>query len=214
VTLEADLIQSLASRARSLSLADGDVLVEQGDAADNVYFIQSGTVIASKATPQGEVDVGTVEAGQVIGEVTVVAGGLRTATLRASGPVEVLEIERSEFEAFLNSNPEMADSVSDQARERVDRTNVATMVAELMGDSDHHLVQQVVDRVTWRRLEAGDTLFHQGDVADAAYFVVGGVGRRRRRQRGPDCRTRPRRGGRRARVARPCTSVRNRSGGA
>ena len=174
MTIAATLIESLGSQARSVSLADGDVLVEQGDAADNVYFIRSGTVTASKSTSQGDVVVGTVEAGQVIGEVTVVAGGLRTATLRASGPVEVLEIDRSEFEAFLNGNPELADSVSDQARERVDRTNVATMVAELMGDSDHDLVQQVVDRVTWRRLEAGDTLFREGDVADAAYFIVGG----------------------------------------
>jgi predicted acylesterase/phospholipase RssA/CRP-like cAMP-binding protein len=110
----------------------------------------------------------------VIGEVTVVAGGLRTATLRASGPVDVLEIERSVFEEWLNGNPEMADTVSDQARERVDRTNVATMVAELMGSSDRQLVQQVVDRVEWRRLAAGEVLFREGDVADAAYFIVGG----------------------------------------
>lgn len=54
----------------------------------------------------------------MIGEVTVVAGGLRTATFRASGPVEVLEIARSDFEAWLNSNPEVADSVSGQAREQ------------------------------------------------------------------------------------------------
>jgi predicted acylesterase/phospholipase RssA/CRP-like cAMP-binding protein len=167
-------MESLASSGRTVSLADGDVLVEQGDAADTVYFIESGTVAASKSTPQGEVVVGMVEAGQVIGEVTVVAGGLRTATLRAIGPVEVLEIERRDFEAWLNSHPEMADSVSDEARDRVDRTNVATMVAELMGSTDQALVQQVVDRVEWRRLEAGEVLFREGDLADAAYFIVGG----------------------------------------
>ncbi len=174
MTLAAMFVDSFASSARSVTLADGDVLVEQGDAADNVYFIKSGTVAASKATPQGEVIVGTVEAGQVIGEVTVVAGGLRTATLRAVGPVEVLEVDRASFEAWLNDNPEMADSVSDEARERVDRTNVATMVADLMGSTDQALVQQVVDRVEWRRLEAGEVLFREGDFADAAYFVVGG----------------------------------------
>jgi predicted acylesterase/phospholipase RssA/CRP-like cAMP-binding protein len=174
VTLESDLIDSLATRARSVSLVDGEVLVEQGDAADKVYFIESGQMSASKNTPQGAVVVGTVEAGHVIGEVTVVAGGLRTATLTANGPVEVLEIERTDFEDWLNSHPEMADRVSDEARERVDRTNVATMVAELMGSTDEGLVQQVVDRVGWRRLEAGEVLFHQGDLPDAAYFVVGG----------------------------------------
>jgi predicted acylesterase/phospholipase RssA/CRP-like cAMP-binding protein len=174
VNLVAELVESLASRSRSVSLADGDVLVEQGDAADKVYLVESGRMSASKATTQGDVVVGTVEAGHVIGEVTVVAGGLRTATLRASGPVEVLEIERADFEDWLNGHPEMADRVSDEARERVDRTNVATMIAELMGSTDQAIVQQVVDRVDWRRLEAGEVLFEQGDVADAAYFVVGG----------------------------------------
>ncbi len=174
MTLEGDLIESLAPRARPVSLGDGDTLVEQGDAADTVYFIQSGQVSASKRTPQGDVVVGVIEAGRVIGEVTVVAGGFRTATLRALGPVEVLEIDRVDFEDWLNAHPEMADRVSDEARERVDRTNVATMVAELMGSTDQALVQQVVDRVGWRRLEAGEVLFQQGDAPDAAYFVVGG----------------------------------------
>ena len=107
MTLEADLIESLAERARSVTLADGEVLVEQGDAADKVYFIESGSVSASKTTLQGDVVVGTVGAGQVIGEVTVVAGGRRTATLTAVGRVEVLEIERADFEDWLNSHPEM-----------------------------------------------------------------------------------------------------------
>jgi predicted acylesterase/phospholipase RssA/CRP-like cAMP-binding protein len=174
LNLGTELVESFASRSRAVSLADGEVLVEQGDAADKVYFVESGRMSASKATPQGDMIVGTVEAGHVIGEVTVVAGGLRTATLIASGPVEVLEIERVDFEDWLNSHPEMADRVSDEARERVDRTNVATMIAELMGSTDQAIVQQVVDRVGWRRLEAGEVLFEQGDVADAAYFVVGG----------------------------------------
>ncbi|HUV18209.1 MAG TPA: cyclic nucleotide-binding domain-containing protein, partial [Ilumatobacteraceae bacterium] len=174
MNLGTELVESFASRSRAVSLADGEVLVEQGDAADKVYFVESGRMSASKATPQGDMIVGTVEAGHVIGEVTVVAGGLRTATLIASGPVEVLEIERVDFEDWLNSHPEMADRVSDEARERVDRTNVATMIAELMGSTDQAIVQQVVDRVGWRRLEAGEVLFEQGDVADAAYFVVGG----------------------------------------
>ncbi len=174
MTPETELFDDLAAHARAVSLADGEVLVEQGDAADKVYFIESGRMAASKATPQGDVVVGTVEAGHVIGEVTVVAGGLRTATLTAIGPVEVLEIERADFEDWLNAHPEMADSVSDEARERVDRTNVATMVTELMGSTDQAIVQQVVDRVGWRRLEAGEVLFEQGEEADAAYFVVGG----------------------------------------
>jgi predicted acylesterase/phospholipase RssA/CRP-like cAMP-binding protein len=174
VAIAAALIESFATSARSLALADGQVLVTEGDEADNVYFILSGRIEALNATPQGEIVVGTIDAGQVIGEVTVIAGGRRTATLRATGPAEVLEIGRADFEAWLIDNPEIADSVSDQARERIDRTNVAGMVTEMMGVSEPWMVQAVVDRVEWRRLEAGEVLFRQGDFSDAAYFIVGG----------------------------------------
>ena len=82
-------------------------------------FIESGEMLASKNTPQGAVVVGTVEAGHVIGEVTVVAGGLRTATLTASGPVEVLEIERADFEDWLEETCTRPDLTKEQRRGRL-----------------------------------------------------------------------------------------------
>jgi predicted acylesterase/phospholipase RssA/CRP-like cAMP-binding protein len=174
MSLAERLIEYLGGSSRSLALVDGDILVREGDEADNVYFIVSGTLEAINAKPQGDIVVGTIEAGQIIGEVTVIAGGRRTATLRAKGAAEVLEIHRNDFETWLNDHVDIADSVSDQARERIDRTNVAGMVTEMVGMTDAHLVQEVVDRVEWRRLEAGETLFRQGDDSDAAYFIVGG----------------------------------------
>ena len=68
----------------------------------------------------------------------------------------------------------MADAVSAQARERIDRTHVASMVTELLGANDPSLIQEIVDNIEWRRLEAGDVLFEEGDTSDAAYFIVGG----------------------------------------
>jgi predicted acylesterase/phospholipase RssA/CRP-like cAMP-binding protein len=48
------------------------------------------------------------------------------------------------------------------------------MVAELVGDAEPGLVQDVLDQVVWRHLAAGELLFEQGDTADACYFVVAG----------------------------------------
>jgi predicted acylesterase/phospholipase RssA/CRP-like cAMP-binding protein len=64
--------------------------------------------------------------------------------------------------------------VSAQARERIDRSQVASMVTELLGANDPSLIQDIVDNVEWRRLEAGQVLFHEGDASDSAYFIVGG----------------------------------------
>jgi predicted acylesterase/phospholipase RssA/CRP-like cAMP-binding protein len=174
VNLAGSLIEELAPRARSVSLHDGEILVAQGDEADEVFLVLAGDLEASAATPAGGVVVGVIGPGQVVGEVTVIAGGRRTATLRATGPVEVLAIGRADFEQWLDRNPEIADAVSEQARERIDRSQVVTMITGLIGTADDQIVQDVVDRVHWRRLEAGEQLFAQGDASDAAYFIVGG----------------------------------------
>jgi predicted acylesterase/phospholipase RssA/CRP-like cAMP-binding protein len=168
------LIDDLAASARSIALAAGDVLVEQGAEADDVFLVVSGRLNAVTQSDGSEVMVGSVAAGDVVGEVTVIAGGRRTATLRAIEPSEALAIPRAEFEAWLTEHPDAADAVSSQARNRIDRAHVAEMVAGLMGEDEPDLVQTVVDRVGWRRLAAGEVLFEQGDPPDAAYFIVAG----------------------------------------
>jgi predicted acylesterase/phospholipase RssA/CRP-like cAMP-binding protein len=167
-------MEDLSDAARRFTLQPADVLVRQGDEADDVFLVLSGSLEAVNPSADGDVVVGMVNAGQVVGEVTVIAGGRRTATLRALESTEVLVIERFEFERWLIDNPEIADAVSEQARERIDRGHVASMVANLVGADELDLVQEVVDRVEWCRLRAGDVLFEEGDVADAAYFIVGG----------------------------------------
>ena len=171
---ETPQLRDLDVTVRGVRLLDGDVLVREGDEADDVYVISAGELVATTSSAYGEVIVGRIGEGQVVGEVTVIAGGRRTATLRAVGPAEVQVIGRADFERWLDGHPDMADAVSAQARERIDRTQVASMVTELLGASDPSLVQDIVDSVGWRRLEAGDVLFEQGDRSDAAYFIVGG----------------------------------------
>jgi predicted acylesterase/phospholipase RssA/CRP-like cAMP-binding protein len=167
-------MEDLSDAGRRFTLQPTDILVRQGDEADDVFLVVTGALAAVKPSANGEVVVGTVTAGQVVGEVTVVAGGRRTATLRAVETTEVLAIERVEFERWLIENPAIADSVSAQARGRIDRGHVAAMVADLVGADEADLVQEVVDRVDWHRLRAGEVLFEEGDQADAAYFIVGG----------------------------------------
>ncbi len=168
------LITDLAGVSRPRALAAGEVLVEQGDEADEVFVVLTGRLAAVSSATGAEVVVGSLGPGEIVGEITVIAGGRRTATLRATEPTEVLVIPRYEFEAWLGRHPSSADAVSAEARARVDRSQVAAMVAQLVGDAEPETIQAVVDRVEWRRLVAGEVLFEEGDPSDAAYFVVSG----------------------------------------
>ncbi len=152
----------------------GEYLTIEGDTADEVFVVIGGTLSAERRSDGGSIDLGRIGAGQIVGEITIIAGGRRTASLRATSPCEVAAIARDRFEHWLDEHPERADAVSKQARERLDRSQVAAMLTDLVGANDPALVVAVLDRVEWRRLAAGDVLFREGDAADAAYFVVNG----------------------------------------
>lgn len=169
------MLAELGADAPRRSLGGGEVLVRQGDAVDEVFIVSSGSLDAMTTGSHGDTSrVGQVVAGQVVGEVASIAGGARTATLVAVEPTEVVVIERDSFEAWLADRPEIADAISRQARDRIDRTQLVAMFDEILGAVDPDLLEDLLSGVVWLRLGAGEVLFEQGDESDAAYFIVGG----------------------------------------
>lgn len=168
------VLAAFEGRDRELRFDTGDVLVNEGDVAHEVFVVLAGRFEAVKVTGQGSVVVGSVGPGEILGEITVIAGGRRTATLRATESSVVRAIDRLPFERWLIEHGAITDEVSLRARERIDRTQVAEMLTDLLGTTEPELIAEIVDRCEWRRLAAGEVLFTQGDPSDAAYFVVGG----------------------------------------
>ena len=66
------------------SFSDGALVFSAGDVAAHLYFVQSGTVEMLNA--QGAV-FAEVAQGQTFGEAAILHGGIRSATVRAKGPV-------------------------------------------------------------------------------------------------------------------------------
>jgi hypothetical protein len=95
-TLPVAVIENLAIRAQRGSFNAGEAIVTQGDDAKGFYVIEDGTVAVyvDGALRREET------AGEYFGEIALLRGGPRTATVRAATSVTVLALER---EAFLES---------------------------------------------------------------------------------------------------------------
>lgn len=156
-----------------------ELLFRAGDDGDSVVRVVAGELeVVHTIDATGEARdrvVARLGPGQIVGEITAVIGGRRTATVRAgAGPVTIAECGGDEFAAWLNDHPDEARDIAELARTRIDRTRVSRVLGDLFGPGHDDLVQDVTDLLEWTRIEAGHTLFEQGDVADAAYIVVGG----------------------------------------
>jgi CRP-like cAMP-binding protein len=100
--LEAELIEIMScfSEAR---IEAGEQIYLEGEAATSACFLIDGELVALKALPGGgETEVGVIAPCAMIGEMALVAGGARTATVRARRPSTVLKVSYHFFHAALD----------------------------------------------------------------------------------------------------------------
>ncbi len=80
-----------------------------GDKGDSLFLILSGRVGVTAPNEDGEhVPIATLGPGELFGEISLLDGGPRTATVRAIEPVEVCTLNRDDFHAFLVRTPSAA----------------------------------------------------------------------------------------------------------
>lgn len=101
-------LKKLAFASQRMHYDAGEALFRQGDEADNAYIIISGhaEILADSAVPGAteEIRIAEIRPGNIVGEVALLYGGNRTATVRALAPLDVLAIEPSDFLSLLSDD--------------------------------------------------------------------------------------------------------------
>src|ERR1700747_3084240 len=90
----------------------GDVIVKQDDPANSFYVLTRGRARALKIKPDGEeVPLGVLKPGDSFGEAALAEGGTRNATVRCSTAVDVLRIDRDDFQQLISQEPDLKQSI-------------------------------------------------------------------------------------------------------
>ena len=101
--------QAVLSDFEPRRLAAGEVLFERGAPADAMYLVRSGRLETLLRGEDGsEVRLRTLQAGGCIGEMGLLRGGARSATVRAVEPTEVLRLGKARLEELQASHAERA----------------------------------------------------------------------------------------------------------
>ena len=97
---------------RPRTVPAGAVICRQGETGDQMFFIVEGRV--SVATPN-PVELG---AGSFFGEMALISGEPRSATVSAATEVSLLSLYAADFQMLSSSSPEIADIIRKTALER------------------------------------------------------------------------------------------------
>jgi CRP/FNR family cyclic AMP-dependent transcriptional regulator len=99
----------LAAKLRRRRFGRGEALVRQGEPAQALLLITSGSAKVSRLTEDGdEAVLGLVGPGGCIGEVAALDGSPRSATVTAVEPAETLVLARADLIAAVRDDPELA----------------------------------------------------------------------------------------------------------
>src|SRR5258706_15376132 len=124
--LPAELSRGLFEKSRIIALAADQTLFLAGDAGDACYRVEDGLLKASVFAPAGDERILAIFGpGSLVGELSMIDGVPRSASVSALRPSKLSLISRAGFEAFARSNPELYRHVMTLLARRLRETNGA-----------------------------------------------------------------------------------------
>lgn len=151
----------------------GDVLFEKNDHSDSFWSIVSGSV-------EIEVDASrriTLAAGDFFGEMGLISGRRRTATVRAAiDGTLLIETPRRQILKLMASVSSVKRSLDEVFMLRALQTSIFPEV-------DRAFLEAIVKRASMKNFKKGDTLFKEGDIGDLLYVIRKGSVKISRRNR-------------------------------
>ncbi len=110
--LSEDELHTAAAAFRHVHYSRGERVLDEGDAGDSFFVIDHGEVEVSKRLGGTSRSLARLRAGQFFGEMALLTGESRTATVSAASDVDLFTIDKAGFESILVANPAVAEDIS------------------------------------------------------------------------------------------------------
>lgn len=111
-------VRKVAEAVQRRNFAPKEVVIREGDQGEELFLVERGELEVLVKLQRGQEVVARLHPGQFFGEMSLMTGEKRRATVRASAPTVVLAVGRDALEPILKSNPKLAEHISAVLAER------------------------------------------------------------------------------------------------
>jgi hypothetical protein len=116
-TLPPGRLETAARQLQPTPVSAGHVIVRQGEQADRYFLIEAGTFLVSQEGPEGErQELRRMTTGEGFGQLGILGGGVRTATVTAETDGFLWALERAAFLELVSSGPGLSTRLLDLHR--------------------------------------------------------------------------------------------------
>ncbi|MFY9586925.1 MAG: cyclic nucleotide-binding domain-containing protein [Actinomycetota bacterium] len=168
--LDEDALAEITEHVSLQHLNVGQAVIREGERGDRFYVVRSGTLVVSQLAEDGSDRlIRKVERGRSFGEVALLEGTARTATVRAVTAADVFWIDKGTFDRALGSRVEVRDGLRSDLQ-------VIGLVRSLepfrtLDDAD---AARLAKGSEWLSVAPGERIVKQGDEARSFFVVASG----------------------------------------
>lgn len=171
--LDGEALAAIAAVATPVALEAGESLVRQGELGDALYVILTGTLdVVLELEGGARQNLAHLGPGDCVGELAFLTKRSRTATVVAREPASALRIAADALEEVLTDHPTARRQLVGFAMRRLPSLRLAS--TGLFVGVESSALERFDGESNWVRVRAKQTLFRQGESADAMYVVVYG----------------------------------------
>lgn len=109
--------------SETLSLKKGEFLLREGEPSNEMYLVTSGHLAIIKGLGEEEREIGKIHPNQLVGELSFLDNGPRSASVLAQSDCTLVVIKRDKFEQLLNSQQEWFKKITLTLVQRLRKAN-------------------------------------------------------------------------------------------
>ncbi|HTT70502.1 MAG TPA: cyclic nucleotide-binding domain-containing protein [Anaeromyxobacteraceae bacterium] len=163
---------ALAHRLTLHRVPEGEVVVREGEVGTSFFVIAAGRVRVERAAPGGPLALAELGEGAFFGEMALLSGAQRVASVVALEGCELLEIRADVLEELSRAHPHVAASLTKFYRQRLLANALATSPLFRPFGRDDRIA--LMWRFRNREVPAGEVLVREGERADGLFVILSG----------------------------------------
>lgn len=148
-------IAEVVESAETISVRAGETIIAEGDESYDIYVIRVGSMVVERTIAAKTVFISYLPAGSYVGEMALIEGGRRTASVRAAVKSEVIKLNGDAFRSLLDRNPALLERLKvDMATRKDVNAHIETMkstfsdVADMYSSVASFLVENGIGEAT------------------------------------------------------------------
>ena len=166
---------SFVAVARSLTilrLKHGEMVMRQGDKGDSLFLVASGELRVFVDTPAGPKDVAHLFENTLFGEMALITGQPRTASVAVVGEADVIQVSKAALAAVIAAIPAVREALDRFSRERLIKNLLQT--SPLFAPFTKSQQGELLRRFEGHEIGPGVDVVREGERGQGLFLILSG----------------------------------------